>query len=440
MSSDEIVLKVRNISKCFEMYDKPVHRLYQTLCAGRKKFYREFWALRGIDFEVRRGECVGIIGKNGAGKSTLLQIITGTLQPTTGTVETKGRVAALLELGSGFNPEFTGRENVYLNASILGLSTAEIDAKYQEIVDFADIGEFIDQPVKTYSSGMMVRLAFAVQVMIEPDILIVDEALAVGDACFQRKCYAYLDKLKRQGTSLLLVTHDTETIKQRCERVLFLKDRCGHWYSDARAGVMDYMRYLFPHEDDENGAKADSAPEGDEASAASQKNTFVYEHRSLETDQDRWGSGGGTIHSVRVHGLKEPNVMVTPGTFKIELDAEWNPDFVRKKIMEEHFADNIMIGIRFSDVKHFVLFETNNVIEKFRIDPFERNRVKVTYTCDFPMLRTEPVFLTVALSVGDMAAHLHLLWDDLMIQLQAESPMLVTGAVRFPTQVQIDYP
>ena len=168
-SDDDIVLSVKNVSKCFEMYEKPVHRLYQTLCAGKKKFYKEFWALKDISFDVHRGECVGIIGRNGAGKSTLLQIITGTLAPTGGSVSLKGRVAALLELGSGFNPEFTGRENVYLNGSILGLTHEEIDARYQDIIAFADIGDFISQPVKTYSSGMMVRLAFAVNAFVDPD-------------------------------------------------------------------------------------------------------------------------------------------------------------------------------------------------------------------------------------------------------------------------------
>ena len=225
MSSDgEIILSVRNVSKCFEMYEKPVHRLYQTLCAGRHRFYKEFWALKDISFDVRRGECVGIIGRNGAGKSTLLQIITGILAATTGTVELKGRVAALLELGSGFNPEFTGRENVYLNGSILGLTKREIDERYDDIVAFADIGDFIDQPVKTYSSGMMIRLAFAVNVFVDPEVLIVDEALAVGDAAFQRKCFMRMDALREKGVTLILVTHDTGDVKERCDRAIYLKD------------------------------------------------------------------------------------------------------------------------------------------------------------------------------------------------------------------------
>lgn len=239
MNEDKnVVLSVRNVSKCFEMYDKPRHRLYQTLCAGRKKFYKEFWALRDISFDVHRGECVGIIGRNGAGKSTLLQIVTGTLSPTSGAVESRGRVAALLELGSGFNPDFTGRENVYLNGTILGLTKREIDARYDEIAAFADIGDFIDQPVKTYSSGMMVRLAFAVNVFVDPDVLIVDEALAVGDIGFQMRCFQRLRELIWNGTTILFVTHDLASVSGFCQKVLFLQDGQQVAYSDDVIGTI----------------------------------------------------------------------------------------------------------------------------------------------------------------------------------------------------------
>lgn len=223
MSSEasDVVLSIQNISKCFEMYDKPAHRLLQMLRGNKRKYYKEFWALKDISFEVHRGECVGIIGRNGAGKSTLLQIITGTLQPTCGSVEVKGRIAALLELGSGFNPEFSGRENVYMNGAVLGLSTEEIDKRYGEIVSFAEIGDFIDQPVKTYSSGMMVRLAFAVQIMLDPDILIIDEALAVGDAFFQQKCMRYIKGFIKDHT-VIFVSHDTGAITALCTRAVLL--------------------------------------------------------------------------------------------------------------------------------------------------------------------------------------------------------------------------
>ena len=224
MSSDETVLRIRHISKRFEIYDKPRYRLQQMLFGRWKTYFREFWALRDIDFEVRKGECIGIIGPNGARKSTLLQIMTGTLQPTEGTVERHGRIAALLELGSGFNPEFTGRENVYMNAAILGLTKKETDEKYQDIVDFADIGDFIDRPVKTYSSGMIVRLAFAVNAFVDPDILIVDEALAVGDIGFQMKCFQKLHDIIAKGTTLLLVTHDLVSVSTFCQKVLFMNN------------------------------------------------------------------------------------------------------------------------------------------------------------------------------------------------------------------------
>ena len=226
------------------MYEKPVHRLFQTLCAGRKQFYKEFWALKDISFDVHKGECVGIIGRNGAGKSTLLQIVTGTLQPTSGVVETRGRVAALLELGSGFNPEFTGRENVYMNASILGLSKEEIDARYQDMLDFAEIGEFIDQPVKTYSSGMMVRLAFAVVAHVDADILIVDEALAVGDAFFQQKCMRFIRKFKEEHT-ILFVSHDTGAVVNLCDRGILLDGGQVKMIGSPKEVSEQYLRDLY---------------------------------------------------------------------------------------------------------------------------------------------------------------------------------------------------
>lgn len=249
MSSD-ISISVKDISKSFEIYAKPVHRLLQMLFAGRRCFYREFKALQNIDFDVRRGECVGIIGRNGAGKSTLLQIIAGTLRSSSGSCTLSGRVAALLELGSGFNPEFSGKDNVFLNAAVLGFSREQTEARYQEILDFADIGDFIDQPVKTYSSGMLVRLAFAVQVMLDPDVLIVDEALAVGDIFFQQKCFARLKKLTSQGTTILFVSHDIALVKSLCSRAVYLKEGklaafgpaaevCDMYYNDTTLPAAD---------------------------------------------------------------------------------------------------------------------------------------------------------------------------------------------------------
>lgn len=242
MSSDKIVINVRNLSKRYEIYATPRDRLKQLVlptlyhvvnqtanALGLSKrneshqYYREFWALHDVSFQVHRGEAIGIIGKNGSGKSTLLQIIAGTLMPTAGDVSASGRITALLELGSGFNVDFTGRENVYLNASILGMRLIEMKNRFDEIEAFADIGDFIDQPVRTYSSGMLMRLAFATQTALDPDILIVDEALAVGDMSFQIKCFARMNKLREKGTTILFVSHAIGTVLSFCDRALYLR-------------------------------------------------------------------------------------------------------------------------------------------------------------------------------------------------------------------------
>lgn len=220
--SCELAINVQNLSKCYHIYDRPRDRLLQMLMRGRRQYFREFWALRNVSFSVRKGECVGIVGQNGSGKSTLLQLISGTLNPSGGSILNDGRVAALLELGSGFNPEFTGRENVYMNAAVLGLSAQEINGRYEEIVRFADIGEFIDQPVRTYSSGMMVRLAFAVAINVDPQILIVDEALSVGDERFQRKCFSRIEELRNRGVTILFVSHSGGTVVELCDRAILL--------------------------------------------------------------------------------------------------------------------------------------------------------------------------------------------------------------------------
>lgn len=222
MSSDDIAIRVENLSKCYQIYEHSRDRLLQMLALGRKQYFREFWALRNVSFDVRKGETVGIIGRNGSGKSTLLQMVCGTLSPSSGAVRTNGRVSALLELGSGFNPEFSGRENIYMNGSVLGLTEADIATRYEEIVAFSEIGEFIDQPVKTYSSGMIVRLAFAVSVYVDPDILVVDEALAVGDAAFQYKCLDRLKQMAQSGVTLLFVSHDIGMVQNFCDRAIYL--------------------------------------------------------------------------------------------------------------------------------------------------------------------------------------------------------------------------
>ena len=306
MSSDEVALRIRHISKRFEIYDKPRHRLQQMLFGRWKTYFREFWALRDIDFEVRKGECVGIIGRNGAGKSTLLQIVTGTLQPTEGTVERHGRIAALLELGSGFNPEFTGRENVYMNAAILGLTKAETDAKYDDIVAFADIGDFIDQPVKTYSSGMMVRLAFAVNAFVDPDILIVDEALAVGDVMFQQKCMRFIRKFKEEHT-ILFVSHDTTAVVNLCDRAVLLENSQVKMIGSPKEVSEQYLKDLYSDNQDVEGNQYEQPqqaeqPEGEYYDMRRAMINGSKYRNDMEvfkfSNQSCFGAGGAEIENV----------------------------------------------------------------------------------------------------------------------------------------------
>lgn len=251
---EDYSIRVAGVSKYFPIYDAPRDRLKQMLMSrlhrllGRTptRYHKEFWALNEVTFDIRRGETVGIIGRNGAGKSTLLQIISGTLNSTSGMVETHGRIAALLELGAGFNPEFTGRENVFMNGSILGLTHKEVEQRFDEIAAFADIGEFIDQPVKTYSSGMYVRLAFAVQACVDPEILIVDEALAVGDIGFQYKCYKRMESLRAKGVTILMVTHSTGSILEYADRCIVLDGgRVTHDTPDVLAAVLAYEKGMM---------------------------------------------------------------------------------------------------------------------------------------------------------------------------------------------------
>ena len=243
--SREFAIRACGLGKCYQVYRRPQERLLQLLLGKKKRFYREFWALRGVDLELRPGETVGIVGRNGAGKTTLLQILAGTLQPTEGELEVNGRVTSLLELGSGFNGEFTGRENVYLNGAVLGISRAEMDERFDRIVRFADIGEFLDQPVKTYSSGMFVRLAFSVLANLDPDIFIVDEALAVGDAFFRHRCMYRFAELQEQGTAILFVSHDALSVKQLCDRVLWLDGGEMRDEGEPERVVDEYLKSLF---------------------------------------------------------------------------------------------------------------------------------------------------------------------------------------------------
>ncbi len=236
MINQECMIEVRDVTKVYKLYDKPIDRLKESMSLSHKNYHRDFYALNHISFDVKKGEAVGIIGTNGSGKSTMLKIITGVLTPTAGSIHTKGTVCALLELGAGFNQDYTGIENIYMNGTMMGFTREEMDAKLQDILDFADIGDFVYQPVKSYSSGMFVRLAFALYISVDPDVLIVDEALSVGDVFFQAKCYHRMDELKQKGTTILMVTHDLGSVMKYCDRVLLLNK--GERIAEGKPGEM----------------------------------------------------------------------------------------------------------------------------------------------------------------------------------------------------------
>ncbi len=242
-------IKVEGLGKCYHLYEKPLARVIDLISPGPAKRFQPFWALRNVSFEIEAGQTVGIIGRNGSGKSTLLEIISNTLQLSEGKVQINGRIAALLELGAGFNPNFTGRENVYMNAAIMGIDRAVIDEKFSEIEAFANIGDYINHPVSTYSSGMYVRLAFATSIHMDPDILIVDEALAVGDIRFQRKCFREFERFKREGKTILFVTHAVELVRSYCDSAMFLHQGEIRCQGEPRDVVHNYLDMLFGSEE-----------------------------------------------------------------------------------------------------------------------------------------------------------------------------------------------
>lgn len=329
---EDLVIDAQNVGKCYHIYERPSHRLLQGMMRGRKRYFREFWALRGISLQVRRGQTVGIVGRNGSGKSTLLQMLAGTLTPTEGSIRVAGRIAALLELGSGFNPDFTGRENVYLNAAILGLDKDEVNARLDSILDFADIGEFIDQPIRNYSSGMVVRLAFAVQAQVQPQLLIVDEALAVGDARFQAKCFARLKQLKEDGVSILLVSHSADQIVLHCDYALMLDGGRLVYEGKPKDVVNRYYDLLFGKGDSRQATAAQHGEAefaqvapfvGGEGGFESRPNYNPYEYR--------WGDGAAKIIDFELRSVDDayPTIMESGAELRLTLRIVFEREVVR---------------------------------------------------------------------------------------------------------------
>ena len=329
----EVAIRVDDVSKLYKLYDKPSDRLKESLGLTRKKLYKEHYALHNVSFDVKRGETVGIIGTNGSGKSTILKIITGVLNPSGGHVEIDGRISALLELGAGFNMEYTGIENIYLNGTMIGFSREEIDAKMQDILDFADIGDFVHQPVKTYSSGMFVRLAFAVAINIDPEILIVDEALSVGDVFFQAKCYKKFEDFKKMGKTILFVSHDLGSISKYCDRVVLLNRGKKLAEGTPKEMVSMYKRIMVnqdkaeeiaAHQMDMSSLEEDDEKEIKEAACEGQ----WKKHYNLNPDVDEYGNGAAEIEDFAIidENGNYTNAIVKGTRFRLKSKVKFNQD------------------------------------------------------------------------------------------------------------------
>ncbi|WP_061169677.1 ABC transporter ATP-binding protein [Caballeronia hypogeia] len=335
-SSAESTIQVRGASKRFAIYETPVDRLKHIIFPGSRKYAKEFWALRDVSFSVGRGETVGIIGQNGSGKSTLLQIVCGTLRPNSGAIEVNGRVAALLELGAGFNLEFSGRENVYLNAAMLGMTSAEIDEKFASIEEFAEIGEFIDQPVKTYSSGMYVRLAFAVAIHVDPAVLIIDEALAVGDARFQARCFNKIREMKEAGVTILFVSHDVGSVRNLCERAIWLDRGSVRMMGSAFAVTAQYTQFMS------EGEAADDASDAvvrHDTASTRPDDEMCQSSRESAGPINHWGSHIGSIVSAGVFD----HLGVRQTVF-----SEFDDIFVRISVRLPEDIDRTNLSVAFS--------------------------------------------------------------------------------------------
>lgn len=437
----EIAVSVENLSKCYQIYDQPRDRLKQFVLPkiqnltgqAQKKYFREFWALNDVSFEVKKGETVGIIGRNGSGKSTLLQMICGTLNPTSGSIKTKGRIAALLELGSGFNPEFTGKENVYLNGAVLGLSKEEIDQRFHKIEEFADIGEFLEQPVKTYSSGMMVRLAFAVIAHVDADILVVDEALAVGDAIFTQKCMRFIRKFKESGT-LLFVSHDMSSVLNLCERALWLDTGQNRKIGQSKEVSEAYLQYtlqeLYGQETELETIKKrkDSSSYSDELDRDNEKFALDYKTQLIPennfNEANGWQTGAGEIVDASLKladdGMVQGNVLTGGELVKMIIKAVAHQDM-----------DRPILGFLVRDRLGQDLFGENTLpfSERHPLSIKAGESIRAEFTFKLPMLPNGDYTVMTSLADGNLHNHVQHHWLHNALILHVNSSKVRFGLV-----------
>ena len=419
-------VEFHDVSKCYAIYDTPGDRLKELMTLHRWKRHRDFWALRDISFQVRRGETFCIIGENGSGKSTMLQLVAGILQPTSGAIGVQGRVAALLELGAGFNPEFSGRANVYLNGAILGLTTRQIDERYNEIESFADIGDFINQPVKTYSSGMVVRLAFAVAIHVDPEILLVDEALAVGDAGFRQRSMRKVHELRARGVTILFVSHAVGDVKAIGDRALWLDHGRMADLGEPGQVVGKYLAAMA-EKDSSYQLRQGRAPAGLHPETAGLPEVV----RTIPNIDHRHGDGRAEVLGIAVlneHG--QPLHLIEPESrILVRISARANDEIDRPLI---GFLIRNQLGIDFAG--------TNTAREGFDLQPLQAGEiVTVDFYLDVPELYPAAFSFSPSISDGTASESTVCDWIDNAVALQMErSPNPVYGYVHFPCRIEVN--
>jgi lipopolysaccharide transport system ATP-binding protein len=400
-------IEVSNLAKCYQIYDKPSHRLKQMLLRGRHKYYKDFWALKNVNFKIKKGETVGIIGRNGSGKSTLLQMICGTLTPTMGEVKLNGRVAALLELGAGFNPEFTGVENVYMAASLYGLSKEDVGKRFNAITEFADIGDHIYQPAKTYSSGMYVRLAFAVIAHVDADILIIDEALAVGDVFFTQKCLRFLNKFKENNT-LIFVSHDSSAVQALCDRAILLSNGGMDIYGEVVEVLEKYHASVLIKEP--NKLNDISFPISKVA---------VDEINRIDISRNQKDSSAFITYANIFDSHGRCSGIYETGT-KVEL---------KMRITCNRKINGLLAGFTFKSRLGQVLFE-DNISAKIRGADLilnEKETVEIIFDFELPLLRSGEYTFDLAVGEGTQDSHINLQWIYEALVIQCSSAHEVYG-------------
>jgi len=419
-------VQFQGVSKSYAVYDRPGDRLKELLSLNRKSFHRDFWALRGLDFSVRKGETFCIVGENGSGKSTLLQLVAGILRPTAGSVTARGRVAALLELGAGFNPEFTGRENVRLNAAILGFSSAQIDARYQPIADFAEIGDFIDQPVKTYSSGMVVRLAFAVAIHVDPEILLVDEALAVGDIYYRQRCMRKVHELRARGVTILFVSHAVSDVKALGDRTLWLEGGRIRELGETDKVVPRYLAAMVEKDSAYLSLRKRAAPA---QAAARFRPPEIVEH--IPNIDHRHGDGRAEVIGIALLDADgRPLSLVEPLSRVVVRISVRASEEVALPIVGFMLRNHL--GVDFSG--------TNTEREGVSLPPMQPGDIHtVDFHLEIPEIYAGTLSFSPAIADGTLHSYVTCDWIDNAVVAQvghAEGP--VYGYMRLPCRVEVD--